>query len=66
MSEVTEQQHGQECNLMTQIELSINKITLALAPNSAIPNQPHPPPLISLLPVDVLTTTAAIYAAPVR
>jgi hypothetical protein len=31
---------------MTQIELSITKITLALAPNSSILNQPHPLPLI--------------------
>jgi hypothetical protein len=30
---------------MTQIELSITKITLALAPNLSILNQPHPPPL---------------------
>jgi hypothetical protein len=31
---------------MTQIELSITEITLALAPKSSILNQPHPPPLI--------------------
>jgi hypothetical protein len=31
---------------MTQKELSIAKVILALAPNSSILNKPHPPPLI--------------------
>jgi hypothetical protein len=35
--------HGQACDLhMTQIELSITKVTLALAPNLSILNKPHP------------------------
>jgi hypothetical protein len=52
---------------MTQIELSITKVTLALAPNSpSILNKPRPPPLIARQLVSRQCTSAitAIYAAP--
>jgi hypothetical protein len=52
--------HGQGCNLRL---LSITKITLALAPNSSILNQPHPPPLILAASRCPANCTAAIYAA---
>jgi hypothetical protein len=37
---------GMQPPIMTQIQLSITKVTLALAPKSSILNKPHPPPLI--------------------
>jgi hypothetical protein len=52
---------------MTQIELSIIKVTLALAPNSSNLNKPRLPPLIlARQPVSQQWTSAmhAIYAAP--
>jgi hypothetical protein len=46
-----------------KIELSITKVTLALAPNLSIINEPHPPPLIlEYQPAGVPTTTSAIHA----
>jgi hypothetical protein len=52
-SEATEQHGGQSdrtarnaTSNMTQIEITITRITLALTPNSSILNKPHPPPLI--------------------
>jgi hypothetical protein len=48
---------------MTQIELSITKVTLALAPNSSILSKPHPPPLILARQPVSRQRTSAIYAA---
>jgi hypothetical protein len=43
---IRSQGHGRQPSIGLETELSITKVTLALAPNSSILNKPHPLPLI--------------------